>query len=203
MTLSLRETMISKYPDLNKAIFYDDFMGANYDNETWYVAGTGTVPPQVNLGGVIKFIPDIRKDFSIFMTGPEWSVAANLQFEARIKAEPVAGVANYVEFGVQQSPSGADYCGFRTTNDVTFPNFGGVCNGIYYDSGVARDTNWHTFKFTCSTGLIHWYLDGVRFGTRTATLPANVLAPFLYVASGQKLISAAYIDYFLLTGDRV
>jgi len=203
MTLSLRETMIPKYPDLNKAIFYDDFMGTNYDNETWYVVGTGTAPPQVNLGGVFKLFPSIRNDFLMSMTGAEWSVAANLQIEMRVKAEPAAGLSSYVEFGVQQTPTGTDYIGVRCTNDATFPNFMGVCNGTAYDLGVARDTAWHTYRITCSTGLIHWYIDGVRKAARTATIPANVLAPFMYVASANKVTSIGYIDYYLLTGDRV
>lgn len=67
------------------------------------------------------------------------------------------------------------------------------------DSGVAADTNWHTFKIVHNvlpSESYEYWLDNVLVGTRTTNIPTLGMQPFSYIVNTTANAKTFDIDYF-------
>jgi hypothetical protein len=171
------------YPDLVKAVFFDDFITSTYNTRIWAVTGTGSMAAQDVVGGVMRI--QATATFSYRMNHNNYgsfSIGNNAQIAWRgAMHPPTAGTGGLVECGFQTSTNPTtNYIRWQYLRGTT--NFQCICTSggtsTTTDSGTAGDTNNHEFRIECVTGQALFYLDGILKATITTNIPTGNLQPF-------------------------
>jgi hypothetical protein len=195
------------YPDLLRAVFWDDFVAAGYNTRIWAVTGTGSITALSELGGRLRVRANAGASYR-FNHGNigGFSVAGKGMVLWRGKMTPATAAA------------GLTHCGFQdvanpTTNYIRWiyepnahANFRCSCmsGGVetITDSGVVGDNNDHEFRIECSTGQVLFFLDGLLKITTTTNIPATQLQPFVGGTGSAAVVSDFNIDWVWGFGDR-
>jgi hypothetical protein len=193
------------YPDAVHAVFFDDFFGDLYDNQTWGVTGTGSAIMQDTDGGFLRIRATAGNMYEFNMGNiGNFAVANNFVCEWRGKLRPGTSVS--AECGLEGAGDQSNnwICWQRANGTANFLCQTGAPSGTTTtDSGVAADNNNHLFKIVGSPGIIQFFLDDVLITTILANITASALQPYVWnSAGGGSGASDAFMDYVLVTGDR-
>jgi len=185
-------------------VFYDDFIGFNYDNQVWSAAGTGALANLDANGGQIRVRCNANNKDYEFYAGDmgAFSVAKNFDVEWRAALTADNGTAE----------CGLEGAGDQATNRIRWQldsaqaNFqclatsAGVTSTA--DSGVAKDNNLHLFRIIGSAGFLQFFLDGVLRAVITLNITASLLQPYAFCVRNTGSNSDVVADYVQVTGDQ-
>jgi hypothetical protein len=200
-------TIPPAYPDLLRAVFWDDFISASYNTRIWAVTGTGSAAVQSEIGGRVRVRATAANSYR-FNHGDVggFSVAGNCIIIWRGKMTPATAASGLAMCGFQASTN-------PTTNYIRWiyepnahANFRCSCvsGGVetISDSGVAGDNNDHEFMIECATGSINFYLDGVLKVNITTNIPTGQLQPFIECTGSAAVVSDFNADWAWAIGAR-
>jgi hypothetical protein len=202
-------TVPPTYPDLLRAVFWDDFVTTTYNNRIWAVTGTGSITSLSEIGGRIRVRANagLSYRFNLGDVG-NFTVAGKAAMVWRGSMTPATAAGGLCHCGMQASTN-------PTTNYVRWiyepnasANFRCSCvNGgseTIQSSGVAGDNLDHEFRIECSTGVVLFYLDGIlRYTNSASNIPTGQLQPFAACTGSAAVVSDLNADWVWGIGDRV
>jgi hypothetical protein len=195
------------YPDLFRAVFWDDWISATYNTRIWAVTGTGSITSLSSIGGRIRMRADAGASYRLNHGDVGgFSIGANANIIWRGSMTPATASGGLCECGFQSSTN-------PTTNYIkwqyapnTNGNFRCICTSggtsTTVDSGVAGDNLDHEFRIETTTGQALFYLDGVLKATITANVPTGQLQPFVGCTGSSGTVSDFNADWVWALGNR-
>jgi hypothetical protein len=174
--------------------FFDDFVGAAYDNQVWSLAAGATAVSQNSLDGRV-LVSGASGQMYLGNIGV-FSAANNAKIRWRGTLTPGSGSA---ECGLADNNSSTDWIAWLN-GGANFRCQCGIGGGSTsdIDSGVAGDTSNHLFEIVLSTGIAQFFLDGVYRTTIVTNVTAHPLQPYIWLAG----TGSANMDFVLIQGDR-
>jgi hypothetical protein len=196
----------SPYPDTDDAIFFDDFIGADYDNITWALTSISATP-QNAVGGRVLFraAVGVGTAYATMANNDAYSAATELTVEWKGKLIPPA-TGGSSECGVMSgdNPSNSWICWYY--NPGTSANFrcqcGNTSGTTNSDSGVAGDNSEHCFKIIISSTVVEFYLDGKFCAAVVNNISSDGMSPYVWCAASGTVVADVDADYVLVTGER-
>jgi hypothetical protein len=170
--------------------FFDDFVGATYDNGIWTLNGVTVASQNSNSGRILI------SSVGSFDFGTIQPFSAALNAKAKWRGILTPGSAS-AECGLM-SNSGTEWVSWFADSG-NFKCFNGTAGGsTTQDSGIAIDANNHIFEVVVSTGFIQYFIDGQFNRTIIANVPTANLMPYVWLVG----TGTANMDYVLVQGDR-
>ena len=188
------------YPDLNRVIFWDDFLHYLYNTRLWTNSSLTAVTTQTGVGGRILLHAHANVTGFLALGNAYFSSAKNMKMHVRCKMIPAtaAGGATRVGFGGsilywEYQPAASSY--FRCV-----ANYGGT---VTTDSNVAGDGNDHVFSIeTVGETYALFSLDGVPKVTITSNVTPLTTTPQLRCIGSAAGVSDINVDYVYAECDR-
>lgn len=195
------------YPDLLRAVFWDDFLAAGYNNRIWAVTGTGSVLSLSSIGGRLRIRANAGASYR-FNHGDVggFTVGGNANIAWRGSMTPAVASGGVCECGFQASTNPTtnfvrwQYSPNANANFRCITTSGGVSTTT--SSGVAGDNLDHEFRIECATGQVKFYLDGLLLVTTTTNIPTGQLQPFVNCTGSAGTVSDFDADWVWTIGDR-
>jgi hypothetical protein len=205
-------SQIPKYPPIDNpntysTAFFDDFIGASYDNEVWTTTGSGSVVTLDAYCGRISIQSSIANDFYFTLDSVgAFSASTYLECEWRAAMTVSVGTANSVECGIESSGAQPStwsdfYANGNATNWVCRSSNSGVLTTV--DSGIAINTNTHLFKIICASGGSSFYLDNVLCAAITTNIPGGQIQPYCWIVANGTNTNSFNADYVKISGGRI
>ena len=198
--------LLKQYPDTAHPVFFDDFIGASYDDTVWSLTGA-TVTWQDATGGRILVRAPIGVASAEFYMGNNaaYSAATGLVVEWKGRMLPAATGGS--------SECGVDGAGDQGSNWIAWfynpgasANFACQCGSTggntFRDSGIAGDNNEHVFRIVVNTGDVEFWLDGVFVLAITDNITTSLLQPYCWMSASGSAVSDFNADYVLIAGGR-
>jgi hypothetical protein len=213
VTPGFREHLLGR----DKFVFFDDFLGGNWDNRAWNqsTTGAGTVTKIVAEGGQVELVGNTYA--ALHMGNPyNLSLAKRLSVSGRaryVTIDPVACRGTFYVANFSTSPW--DFLTIYYDPSVSTNWRYESCHTdaghrVTLDSGIlAGDTNWHEFEIVGTTDEVRYFVDGALAGAITESdypgcLPTDIMGgPFLAISDSAHGGSPVMrVDWMLATGDR-
>lgn len=197
---------LTAFPDLDHPVFFDDFLGASYDNTVWSLNGV-TITWQNAIGGRILIRTPIGVGSAEFYMGNNaaYSAATRVTVEWKGSMIPAATGGN-TECGAEGSGDQSGNWIAWYYNPGTSANFqcqcGSTGGNTFVNSGIAGDNNEHRFRIVISTGIAEFWLDGRFILAITSNVTTSRLQPYVWGTGSSTTPSDFNADYVLITGDR-
>ena len=166
--------------------FFDDFIGATYDNEAWALNGA-TMVSQNSLNG--RVLISGASGYVGLDPNRQFTSAQNINIKWRGILTPGSTSA---ECGVQ-NVSVSEWISWYADSG----NFKCQCGANAVDSGIAIDANNHIFEIIISTSLLQFFIDG-RYAITMNNTTTSAFTPYVWLAG----TGSANMDYVLVQGDR-
>jgi hypothetical protein len=203
--------MLKRYRALDeraKVFFFDDFIGAAYDNRVWRFLfnGAGTlayVTPCI--GGQLRMRAAASNDSEIDQNDiTNYSAANGVEIIWRVKLATRANLSE-VKWGLAGNATYRPntYIGFYiqgTGNYWAYTSNQGSISGV--DTGIAWSANWQIFRITVTTGSAVFYIGDAKVATITANVTALNLQAFAWMMATAGGTQDIYFDYCQISGGR-
>lgn len=182
--------------------WYDDFVGDTIEHK--YVITAGVALRTDEIAGVVRLTTTAANGNFRNITGGtdfEWLKAAkDFTWEIRAQLSSTASVGAYP----LNALSGFNVVQLRYDTSVPDTNWQLVTSATVTDSGVAPDTDWHTYKVVVSgTGTqVDFYIDGDLKCTSTTNIPTQDLAWQIAVYTRTTASKYMNVDYIKMWQNR-
>jgi hypothetical protein len=171
--------------------FFDDFIGASYDNQAWSNTGA-TVTSQNSLGGSI--LVSGAGGYITHAGFGAFSAAQNVRCLWRAILTPGTGTA---EVGLMNG-AGAEWIAWITNAGVYRCQCGTPGGTTNFNSAVPVDSNNHFFEILVSPNLAQFFLDNALITAITTNVSALSLQPYTWLTG----TGTSNADFVLVEGDR-
>jgi hypothetical protein len=196
------------YPDLVRAVFWDDFLAASYNSRIWAVTGTGSIASQSSLGGRIRVRANAGASYRLNHGNiGAFTIGGAGQIAWKGSMTPAVAASGLCECGFQGSTNPTtdlirwQYAPNTSANFQCICTAGGVSTTT--SSGVAGDNADHEFRIECTTGQVLFLLDGVLRATIVTNIPTGQLQPFVNCTGSAAVVSDFNADWVWVLGTRV
>jgi hypothetical protein len=196
------------------AYYYDDFIGAYYDNRLWSYRGTSLSLPAYLAGSIFRLLADASTWQEIYQNGSgDWSVAKSVRFRSRFRLYNLSTTSRF-ELGLKAAAPDEATDWIRIHRDTLVSTrwyfetrAAGVATTV--DSGTAAPAvaNYYEIDIETKPGSVRFALtaeNGFSVGaTITTNIPSKILQPFAYTESKTAgSTRALYLDWLEIYGER-
>lgn len=195
---------------MNRLLWFDDFHGDQIQDE-WNEAGTGSAAViDTQTGGIIRLTTGaINGDAYNLNWNDIRSLLVLKKVTGEFRAKLNATVAEIVQFLLIFDGTNLIRFIYNAAVDANWhieTIDGGASTN--QDSGIAADTDYHTFRIECfPTGEVHFYIDNTE--TTNSPITTNIpddagdyLQPHIYIRTTEDIAKSVDIDYVYIRQER-
>ncbi len=191
-------------PNKNVCVFYDDFVGSNYNTMYWSGRGSGgSLAAQA--GGLLRVQATANNSYELYQGDkPDFSLVGHIVQTSRWRLSSLSSISGEVGMEAASPNNTTEWlCFLYASGNANWQaqiSSGG--NTTTVDTGVAADTSYHDFRIEFTSSLVTFFLDSVLVASIGTNITSYILQPYAYVVSTTGSARDVYIDWIEVYGGR-